>query len=758
MSDYTILDCQQGSRTFLQYAIEFRSWVYETEWDDNTLKATFRRGLSEHLKDKLTALPIPDTLEDLIALCATLEHQIQECRAESNRARTRRPMVKPLAPKFQTPVTTTDSAEGTYGVCSDIMKQDFPYREYSTLIGRPLKPDMLLGWASLLYMEEARLSVCERVLDLSYYSSGEIATSRYCLRDKLHQYRNKALLIINTRTMPRKERVQNKELFGPWLLRQIDSNLYDGVFWLNKEKTLFRIPWKHLNMKSKDERDYGIFKAWAIESGKYIESCENPTTWKTNFRCALNGVVYRDIRMFSEVEDNSNNQQDPHKIYRVNCVRAVPLKPAVNSCATNTAATVPVEQNIPEDDDYTLRISPDKDCVLPFEVIRNEEDLLEVLENFCLDGPDTGTFGYSGHNNLQPITNGFLPSTTLLVQVSNTPLYQQGAQHNRYNSENEHQQVGPCVGHVFTSPIDTTSQVPNEYMTNPIMLEPVPSVINGFETTLQEAQPSQPTLETQPTQPAQETQSTQPALETQLTQSALETQPPQPALTVPPHQSQLPHITSWEVTIFYKGKQVLQTSVSKRFIINSGFDDPQWRPADIVCFPSADDLVDQTQVRLTKTILDNVGGGLLLEVNPQDYKLYAKRLGKSRVYWSMSQELETMGNADESKLIKRQTDTEIFDFNKFWEDLLAYRSNRRSSPDYTVYMCFGQELCNPIMRRLVLVKLVPHFGVYLHEMVQREGASSLNQESISLQISNGNSFNSPDFDLCLMDIDFSCLL
>ncbi|XP_075422914.1 interferon regulatory factor 7 isoform X1 [Ascaphus truei] len=544
-----------------------------------------------------------------------------------------------------------------------------------------------------------------------------------------------------------RERVHHKELFGPWLLRQIRSEQF-GVCWLEEESNKFRIPWKHLNRKPIVEQDYEIFKAWAIESGKYYENNEDPAKWKTNFRCALNGVTCGDVKMFSEVQDNSGDEKDPHKIYQVNqSFPAVPLTPALRTAVSNVAPAAEQHPNKTDqdDDDEKLLISPDNIRALPFNVVQgqNTESLAALWKNaLVLDPGDAADmpiptlqpvhFSESAQPCFIPLEGNPTPNGCFIDHAAWMPIKIHETQLQMYKpSQNGHPQDYPLVDRVFQPLHDATHQVTDEYWTNQASVKPIPPVLNGFGTPHPEQQPPQ-------THPI-------------------------------PYQLQgvIPHITSWDITVYYKGCEVLKQSVTRKFIIrHTGNGDPELGPVDIVRFPPTENLADQKQLQYTNTIMESVGGGLLLEVNPQDYKLYAKRLGKANVFWDFSKELET-GECEtyKSNFLQRETQTEIFDFSRFWEEVRAYKANQRpSSPDYTIYLCFGQDLRRPKERKLVLVKLVPQFCVYCHELVQREGASSLNGENISLQISNGNSLSLPDFldPQYFMDIDmaidFSSLL
>ncbi|XP_036619982.1 interferon regulatory factor 7 isoform X3 [Trichosurus vulpecula] len=71
--------------------------------------------------------------------------------------------------------------------------------------------------------------------------------------------------------------------------------------------------------------------------------------------------------------------------------------------------------------------------------------------------------------------------------------------------------------------------------------------------------------------------------------------------------------------------------------------------------------------------------------------------------------------------------------------LAEYRDQRRrTSPDYTIYLGFGQTLSRrPMEKNLILVKVVPRICQLCHEAVQRhEGVSSLDSGGLSLQVSN----------------------
>ncbi|NP_001083250.1 interferon regulatory factor 1 L homeolog [Xenopus laevis] len=89
----------------------------------------------------------------------------------------------------------------------------------------------------------------------------------------------------------------------PWLEEQINSNKIPGLSWINKDKMIFQIPWKHAARHGWDiNKDACLFRSWAVHTGRFKsgEKETDPKTWKANFRCAMNSLP--DIK---EVKDKS---------------------------------------------------------------------------------------------------------------------------------------------------------------------------------------------------------------------------------------------------------------------------------------------------------------------------------------------------------------------------------------------------------------------------------------------------------------------
>lgn len=117
----------------------------------------------------------------------------------------------------------------------------------------------------------------------------------------------------------------------------------------------------------------------------------------------------------------------------------------------------------------------------------------------------------------------------------------------------------------------------------------------------------------------------------------------------------------------YKGRTVLQEVVwHPSFVLLYGPPSLATRATEPHCvaFPSPAKLADQKQLHYTEKLLQHVAPGLQLELRGPG--LWARRLGKCKVYWEVGGPLGSASPSTAPRLLQRNQDTPIFDFSTFF--------------------------------------------------------------------------------------------
>ncbi|CAH1779431.1 unnamed protein product [Owenia fusiformis] len=107
----------------------------------------------------------------------------------------------------------------------------------------------------------------------------------------------------------------NRQKLVPWLEFKINSGEIAGLEWIDKKSMIFRIPWKHGGKHDWSKENGAIFKAWAVQTGKFREGIdtEDFPTWKTRLRCAF--TKSKEIQEIKQ-KNNLDDSMDPYKVYQ----------------------------------------------------------------------------------------------------------------------------------------------------------------------------------------------------------------------------------------------------------------------------------------------------------------------------------------------------------------------------------------------------------------------------------------------------------
>lgn len=418
------------------------------------------------------------------------------------------------------------------------------------------------------------------------------------------------------------ERETPRVLFADWLLGEVSSGRYEGLRWLDAARTRFRVPWKHFSRKDLGEADSRIFKAWAMARGRWPPSRgtgDRPTAegplragWKTNFRCAM-----RSTQRFVMLQDNSGDPTDPHKVYGLSSTIGCREGPGINRGEDKALEDAPPTRGgllwpclaasagaSPGPGPARLSPGPCGPSPLPRPAGYLEDILLLALQESCVEG------------HLLEAAQGVVP----------------------------------------VPPEASVSELPTGELCLPWAVEMAPDP------------GSQPQAQMTGAGPAPETWQPPPQAEPCTKPVGTSTQEvghnyPQLGLHAEPSLGAL------DVTIMYKGRTVLQEVVGRPSCVllygPPGLDVQATEQQQLVAFPSPAELPDQKQLHYTEKLLQHVAPGLQLQLRGSG--LWARRLGKCKVFWEVGSPLGSDSPTTPARLLERNCDTPIFDFGTFFQ-------------------------------------------------------------------------------------------
>ncbi|XP_076368721.1 interferon regulatory factor 3-like [Tachypleus tridentatus] len=142
---------------------------------------------------------------------------------------------------------------------------------------------------------------------------------------------------------------KKRKMFVPWLLDLLSTMVIYGLEWIDKDKRIFKVPWKHASRKDWNQQiDPELYRLWVENTGKPIVPGFDFKRWKTNFRCALRSrpdieeireqrtKEYRVFQFTGNFNDSSNcdtSGRETNKTYFI--FDEIDLTSTVGLCATS---------------------------------------------------------------------------------------------------------------------------------------------------------------------------------------------------------------------------------------------------------------------------------------------------------------------------------------------------------------------------------------------------------------------------------------
>ncbi|KAK0148368.1 Interferon regulatory factor 5 [Merluccius polli] len=491
----------------------------------------------------------------------------------------------------------------------------------------------------------------------------------------------------------------------PWLLAQVNGGRYPGLQWLRQEPRLFQIPWRHATRHMPmSEEENTIFKAWALETGKYQEGVDepDPAKWKANLRCALNKS-----REFKLVYDGTKETPvKPFKIYEV-CDQP-----------SNGDTVDEDEEEMPNI--VGLTIEPSASDVSSF--------LHFHTEMVHYSPPLNGSF-VPAHVLPMPLLPDAAqpgPPGGLLIMKRECPRAQQ--------LQMAAAAAADPADFVDFARTHAARGLPNGLGAlggpGPALTEMPPMPSPAAAAAASAAPP--PEAMGMDAGPVPMDTCSMPGMETQGEAQA--------QYCKYDLLSSLP-LTDLDLKFQYRGRTARSQTVSnpQGCRLYYGHLEATLGQVDLfgpvalqqVLFPGTAEMQNAKQKLYTDALLDVMDRGLTLEISEQD--IYAVRLCQCKVYWSGP----GVSEHGPPNPMERERKIKVFSLNQFLDGLIMFHKGAAPSPPpFEVYFCFGEDWpdTKPKEKKLIVVQVVPVVARILTEMFS--GELSWSMDSIRLQISN----------------------
>ncbi|XP_074481345.1 interferon regulatory factor 5 isoform X2 [Sebastes fasciatus] len=478
----------------------------------------------------------------------------------------------------------------------------------------------------------------------------------------------------------------------PWLLAQVNSGRYPGLQWLSSEHRLFQIPWKHATRHTPaSDEENTIFKAWALETGKYQEGVDepDPAKWKANLRCALNKS--REFQL--KYDGTKETPVQPYKIYEV--CEQIGITDGADDEDEEVRSTTCKQYKHNTSHFYHLTDN------LFYSQMPN---LMELTINPRIRDPSSFS-SFPAHS--EATFGHVIPMTSDLPMVSDLPMTSD-------------------LPMVSDLPMTSDLRAQGRMVNQGSFVHPA-----GLSNGLPDLNALPPPAASAPQGPAQMEASSMGDVQDQG--------------DVQNHQtckydllSSVPYL---DLRFQYRGRTAGSLTVSnpQGCRLYYGHLEPTPEQVDLfgpvtlqqVLFPGTSEVQNQKQKFYTEALLDVMDRGLILEIWEQD--IYAVRLCQCKVFWSGP------GVPEHSppNPLEREKKIKVFSLNDFLQGLILFqRGEAQNPPPFEIYFCFGEDWPDkkPKEKKLIIVQVVPVVARILREMFS--GELNWSTDSIRLQISN----------------------